>query len=160
MNRACNDDAGHIDRSGHRRIGLEDVDIHTLPVEQALANGQPPADIDVEGQDPSQHDRHHEYGDDGVQGRYGPDPVAGGLVPGKPQSDIERRRWLCVTTRADDDVCTAHLSTRDTAITANTNDAQCAELRQLLARRAHTRRERIFQRSQQVGDVKGVSGGC
>ena len=55
------------------------------------------------------------------------------------QSDIERRRWLCVTTRSDDDVCTAHLSTRDTAITAATNDAQCAELRELLARRAHTR---------------------
>lgn len=54
------------------------------------------------------------------------------------QSDIERRRWLCVTTGAVD-VCTSHLSTRDTAVTANTNDAQCGELRELLARRAHAR---------------------
>jgi endonuclease/exonuclease/phosphatase family metal-dependent hydrolase len=57
----------------------------------------------------------------------------------RAQSDIERRRWLCVTTRSDVDVCTAHLSTRNTAITAGTNDAQCAELQKLLARRAQAR---------------------
>ena len=28
------------------------------------------------------------------------------------QTDIERRRWLCVTIRGDVDVCTAHLSER------------------------------------------------
>jgi hypothetical protein len=55
------------------------------------------------------------------------------------QSDIERRRWLCVTTRSDVDVCTAHLSTRDTSITAGTNDAQCAQLSGLLAHRARAR---------------------
>jgi endonuclease/exonuclease/phosphatase family metal-dependent hydrolase len=51
------------------------------------------------------------------------------------QSGIERRRWLCVTTRVDVDVCTAHLNTR-TTIEAAGNDAQCAELAALLARRA------------------------
>ena len=30
----------------------------------------------------------------------------------KAQAGIERRRWLCVSTRADLDVCTAHLNTR------------------------------------------------
>lgn len=55
------------------------------------------------------------------------------------QSDIERRRWLCVTTRSDVDVCTAHLGTRDTVVNSSTNDAQCAELRGLLARRAQHR---------------------
>jgi endonuclease/exonuclease/phosphatase family metal-dependent hydrolase len=30
------------------------------------------------------------------------------------QAGIERRRWLCVTTRVDVDVCTAHLNTRST----------------------------------------------
>ena len=54
------------------------------------------------------------------------------------QAGIERRRWLCVTTRAGVDVCTAHLNTRTTVEVAG-NDAQCAELAALLARRAATR---------------------
>jgi endonuclease/exonuclease/phosphatase family metal-dependent hydrolase len=51
------------------------------------------------------------------------------------QAGIERRRWLCVTTRVHVDVCTAHLNTRSTAEVAG-NDAQCVELAALLARRA------------------------
>jgi endonuclease/exonuclease/phosphatase family protein len=54
------------------------------------------------------------------------------------QEGIELRRWLCVTTRGPVDVCTAHLNTRLSSEVAG-NDAQCAELRALLARRAHTR---------------------
>jgi hypothetical protein len=54
------------------------------------------------------------------------------------QAGIERRRWLCVTTRVGVDVCTAHLNTR-TKIEVSGNDAQCAELEALLARRAATR---------------------
>jgi endonuclease/exonuclease/phosphatase family metal-dependent hydrolase len=54
------------------------------------------------------------------------------------QGGIERRRWLCVTTRVDVDVCTAHLNTRSTIEVAG-NDAQCAELAALLARRAAAR---------------------
>jgi endonuclease/exonuclease/phosphatase family metal-dependent hydrolase len=53
----------------------------------------------------------------------------------KTQAGIERRRWLCVTTRVEVDVCTAHLNTRSTIEVAG-NDAQCAELGSLLARRA------------------------
>jgi endonuclease/exonuclease/phosphatase family metal-dependent hydrolase len=53
----------------------------------------------------------------------------------RAQAGIERRRWLCVTTRVDVDVCTAHLNTR-TSIEVAGNDAQCAELATLLARRA------------------------
>jgi endonuclease/exonuclease/phosphatase family metal-dependent hydrolase len=53
------------------------------------------------------------------------------------QAGIEWRRWLCVTTRADVDVCTAHLVTRS-ATEAAVNDAQCAELAALLAHRAAT----------------------
>jgi endonuclease/exonuclease/phosphatase (EEP) superfamily protein YafD len=51
------------------------------------------------------------------------------------QAGIERRRWLCVSTAAEVDVCTAHLNTRSTVEVAG-NDAQCAELAALLARRA------------------------
>jgi endonuclease/exonuclease/phosphatase family metal-dependent hydrolase len=51
------------------------------------------------------------------------------------QAGIERRRWLCVTTRVDVEVCTAHLNTRTTVEVAG-NDAQCIELAALLARRA------------------------
>jgi endonuclease/exonuclease/phosphatase family metal-dependent hydrolase len=53
------------------------------------------------------------------------------------QAGIERRRWLCVTTHGDVDVCTAHLNTR-TAAEVTGNDGQCAELTALLARRART----------------------
>jgi endonuclease/exonuclease/phosphatase family metal-dependent hydrolase len=54
------------------------------------------------------------------------------------QAGIERRRWLCVTTRDGVDVCTAHLNTR-TSLEVAGNDAQCAELAGLLARRAPAR---------------------
>ncbi len=53
----------------------------------------------------------------------------------RAQEGIERRRWLCVTTRVHVDVCTAHLNTRETSEVAG-NDAQCRELAALLARRA------------------------
>jgi endonuclease/exonuclease/phosphatase family metal-dependent hydrolase len=56
----------------------------------------------------------------------------------KGQSGPERRRWLCVTTRADVDVCTAHLNTRSPIEIAG-NKAQCVELAALLARRASAR---------------------
>jgi endonuclease/exonuclease/phosphatase family metal-dependent hydrolase len=56
----------------------------------------------------------------------------------KAQAGIERRRWLCATTRVDVDVCTAHLNTRSTIEVAG-NDAQCVELAALLARRASAR---------------------
>jgi endonuclease/exonuclease/phosphatase family metal-dependent hydrolase len=54
------------------------------------------------------------------------------------QSGPERRRWLCVTTRAGVDVCTAHLNTRSSIEVAG-NRAQCAELAELLAHRAVAR---------------------
>ena len=54
------------------------------------------------------------------------------------QAGIEQRRWLCVTTRVDVDVCTAHLNTRST-IEAAGNDAQCIELAALLSRHAAAR---------------------
>ena len=54
------------------------------------------------------------------------------------QSGPERRRWLCVTTRVDVDVCTAHLNTRSSIEVAG-NHAQCAELAALLSRRAAAR---------------------
>ena len=58
--------------------------------------------------------------------------------PFQAQADIERRKWLCVTTRVDIDVCTAHLATREPDEVA-ANGPQCAELGALLARRAATR---------------------
>lgn len=64
--------------------------------------------------------------------------VASGSRPFATQGGLEERRWLCLTTRADVDVCTAHLSTRRTGAAAATNDAQCAEVSALLARRAAT----------------------
>jgi hypothetical protein len=54
------------------------------------------------------------------------------------ETGIERRRWLCVSTRGDVDVCTAHLNTRS-AVEVAGNDRQCAELAAVLARRPATR---------------------
>jgi endonuclease/exonuclease/phosphatase family metal-dependent hydrolase len=56
----------------------------------------------------------------------------------KGQAGPERRRWLCVTTRVDVDVCTAHLNTRSPIEIAG-NGAQCVELAALLSRRASAR---------------------
>ena len=50
----------------------------------------------------------------------------------------EERRWLCVTTREAQDVCTAHLEIRSRGFAA-ANDDQCIELAALLARRATVR---------------------
>ena len=54
------------------------------------------------------------------------------------QAGPERRRWLCIVTRAGVDVCTAHLNTRS-AVELAGNDAQCAELAALLAGRTAAR---------------------
>jgi hypothetical protein len=54
------------------------------------------------------------------------------------QAGPERRGWLCATTRSEVDVCTAHFNTRTPSEVAG-NDAQCAELTALLARRAAAR---------------------
>jgi endonuclease/exonuclease/phosphatase family metal-dependent hydrolase len=56
----------------------------------------------------------------------------------RAQAGPERRRWLCVTTRAGVDVCTTHLNTRTTVERAG-NEAQCVELGAVLARRAAAR---------------------
>jgi len=58
--------------------------------------------------------------------------------PFEAQAGPERRGWMCVTTRDELDVCTAHLNTRSTVEVAG-NDAQCLELAALLARRASAR---------------------
>jgi endonuclease/exonuclease/phosphatase family metal-dependent hydrolase len=57
----------------------------------------------------------------------------------RAQSGIEQRRWLCVTTRVDLDVCTTHLNTRSTQTSTATNDAQCRQLGAILARRSAAR---------------------
>jgi endonuclease/exonuclease/phosphatase family metal-dependent hydrolase len=55
--------------------------------------------------------------------------------PFNAQAGIERRVWLCVTTRVRVDVCTAHLTSQKPDEAAS-SAPQCAELRMLLARRA------------------------
>ena len=55
--------------------------------------------------------------------------------PFEAQAGPEQREWLCVSTRAGVDVCTAHLASHEPDEAA-ANGPQCAELRALLARRA------------------------
>jgi endonuclease/exonuclease/phosphatase family metal-dependent hydrolase len=56
----------------------------------------------------------------------------------RAQDGPERRRWLCVTTAAAIDVCTAHLASHEPDEAA-ANAPQCAELRGVLAHRASAR---------------------
>jgi endonuclease/exonuclease/phosphatase family metal-dependent hydrolase len=58
--------------------------------------------------------------------------------PFAAQAGPEQRQWLCVSSRAGVDVCTAHLASPE-PVEAAANDPQCAELRGLLARRASAR---------------------
>ena len=46
----------------------------------------------------------------------------------------EERRWICATTAREITVCSAHLSTRESAEARRANDAECVELRGVLAR--------------------------
>jgi endonuclease/exonuclease/phosphatase family metal-dependent hydrolase len=46
---------------------------------------------------------------------------------------LEERRWICATTVREITVCTAHLSTRGSAEARRANDAECVELRGVLA---------------------------
>jgi endonuclease/exonuclease/phosphatase family metal-dependent hydrolase len=52
--------------------------------------------------------------------------------PFEAQAGIEQRRWLCVTTRVEIEVCTAHLASSEPDEVA-ANEPQCIELRALLA---------------------------
>jgi endonuclease/exonuclease/phosphatase family metal-dependent hydrolase len=54
--------------------------------------------------------------------------------PFAAHAGLEERRWLCVTTAGATSVCTAHLGTRESAGARQANDAECAELRSVLAR--------------------------
>jgi endonuclease/exonuclease/phosphatase family metal-dependent hydrolase len=58
--------------------------------------------------------------------------------PFKAQAGPEQRQWLCVSTRAGVEVCTAHLASHE-PVEAAANDPQCVELAALLARRASAR---------------------
>ena len=49
------------------------------------------------------------------------------------QAGAEQRRWMCVTTDRPVTVCTAHLSTPESAAARRVNDAECRELRGVLA---------------------------
>jgi endonuclease/exonuclease/phosphatase family metal-dependent hydrolase len=72
----------------------------------------------------------------GGRGRFGIAVLTRAAIDGAESRDFtaqagpEWRRWLCVTTRAGVDVCTAHL-----AMTSAANNAQCAELAGILGRR-------------------------
>jgi endonuclease/exonuclease/phosphatase family metal-dependent hydrolase len=63
------------------------------------------------------------------------DPIT--TSQGRPfavQADPEERRWLCASTTGAITVCTAHLSTRQSTVEGAANDAECRELRGVLAR--------------------------
>jgi endonuclease/exonuclease/phosphatase family metal-dependent hydrolase len=74
-------------------------------------------------------------------------------APFAVQLGPEERRWICVVTNDGVRVCTTHLSVAGTPEQRATNDAQCAELAQVLAA-APRRQPTIFG-----GDVNRV-GSC
>jgi endonuclease/exonuclease/phosphatase family metal-dependent hydrolase len=70
--------------------------------------------------------------------------------PFEAQAGPEQRQWLCVSTRAGVDVCTAHLASPE-AVEVAANAPQCAELAAILAHRAAAGRTVIFG-----GDVNRI----
>jgi hypothetical protein len=58
----------NINQHRHRRIGLEDIGIETLPVQHALAGDQQPADVGVGSNHMPQGHRHREQGGDDKPG--------------------------------------------------------------------------------------------
>jgi len=80
----------------------------------------------------------------GGRGLFGDAVLTRAAIEGADNQDFEaqagpeRRRWLCVTTQVEVDVCTAHLNTRS-AVEVAGNDGQCSELAAVLARRAAAR---------------------
>jgi endonuclease/exonuclease/phosphatase family metal-dependent hydrolase len=55
--------------------------------------------------------------------------------PFAAQAGGEERRWICVETARRVDVCTAHLSTRDSGMARTANAGQCVEFAAVLALR-------------------------
>ena len=118
LNEACRGDASRI----ARRLGYD------LRFSTVIYHGEPLGCIRPEGRG--------SFGDAVLtKARI----VASESHPFAVQDGIEQRRWLCVTTRLEQDVCTAHLSTGSTTITASANDAQCAEIADFLADRPTAR---------------------
>ena len=80
----------------------------------------------------------------GGRGLFGDAVLTRAAIEGADNEDFdsqagpERRRWLCVTTQVDVDVCTAHLNTRSNVEVAG-NVRQCVELEAILGRRAAAR---------------------
>jgi len=77
-------------------------------------------------------------------------------APYEAQLGVEERRWLCVVTEEEVRVCTSHLSVAGSAEQRATNEAQCEELREVLAR------DRSGSRSRRTifgGDVNRI-GSC
>ncbi len=112
LNEACSGDARRLAaRTGyHLHFAAVRVDGGRLPC--VLPEGRGVFGIAVLTRDPVASSRDHAF--------------AG-------QSGEEERRWVCATTTRAVTVCTAHLGTRGSADARRANDAECAELRGVLA---------------------------
>jgi hypothetical protein len=65
---SCDQNGRNINQHRHRRIGLKDIGIETLPVQYALAADQQPADVGVGSNHMPQGHRHREQGGDDKSG--------------------------------------------------------------------------------------------
>jgi endonuclease/exonuclease/phosphatase family metal-dependent hydrolase len=113
LNETCSGDAAEI----ARRTGYQ------LRFAAVLTHGAPLPCIDPGGR-----------GDFGIAVLTKDDIAASHDEAFAVHADEEQRRWLCATTGGDVTVCTAHLSTRGSAAQRAANDAECRELRDVLAR--------------------------
>ena len=113
LNEACRGDAADIARRAGYRMRFTAVLVHGEPLPCVAPGGR-----GVFGLAVLTRERITTSRDEPFAGQAGP----------------EERRWLCVTTARATSVCTAHLGTRESAEAISANDAECVELRAVLAR--------------------------
>lgn len=83
--------------------------------------------------------------DPGGRGVFGNAVITRGAIRGSvgrafaAQAGGEERRWICVETTRRVDICTAHLSTRDSSIARTANAGQCVEFAAVLGLRDERR---------------------
>lgn len=116
LNEACRDDAAELARRAGYDLSFATVDYGGAPLPCIDPRGRGAFGIAVLTRDDITASADRAFG---------------------VQADPEERRWLCATTDRDVTVCTAHLSTRDSAGERAANDAGCRELQRVLARHEH-----------------------
>ena len=113
LNEACSRDVATLARRTGYRMRFSAVRSHGAPLPCVHPGGRGVYGLAVLTEAPVRSTRDHAF---------------------EVHAGAEERRWLCVTTAGRTTVCSAHLGTRGSAVARVFNDAECRQLRSVLAR--------------------------